>query len=224
MTAVTMLRLKATAQSRTTRRDVCDTLDGQPVVVPGTDAALITPSLAASLVSFVDQRKVLVAWIEGCRRPAPHSQVLTSIPGIGVRTPARILIEGGDGTLAANAGLAPATPGTYIRSEQWQTGSSKEPSASPLSHLVPAGLTRVQERREGKHHVAAVICLVQSRVEVLFAMLRGGTFYLPPDDGGVDLDEPVDVTGRIGPILVCWRAQTRSRLGIAAMSGAVGAQ
>ncbi|MDH6523326.1 transposase [Streptomyces sp. SAI-135] len=44
------------------------------------------------------------------------SKVLTSMPGVGVRTAARILIEVGDGStfpaaghLAAYAGLAPAT-------------------------------------------------------------------------------------------------------------------
>jgi hypothetical protein len=33
------------------------------------------------------------------------------------------------------------------------------------------------KRREGKHHVAAIVCLARPRIDVLFAMLRDGTFY-----------------------------------------------
>ncbi len=35
-------------------------------------------------------------------------------------------------------------------------------------------------RRERKHHVAALIALARRRIDVLFAMLRDGTFYEPP--------------------------------------------
>ncbi|MER7540539.1 IS110 family transposase, partial [Streptomyces sp. NPDC097704] len=37
-----------------------------------------------------------------------------------------------------------------------------------------------KKRREGKHHVAALVCLARRRIDVLFAMLRDGTFYEPP--------------------------------------------
>ncbi|MEW2426368.1 hypothetical protein AB0911_38820, partial [Streptomyces nigra] len=36
------------------------------------------------------------------------------------------------------------------------------------------------KRHEGKHHVAAIVCLARRRIDVLFAMLRDGTFYEPP--------------------------------------------
>lgn len=32
---------------------------------------------------------------------------------------------------------------------------------------------------QGKHHTQALLCLARRRAEVLFAMLRGGTFYEP---------------------------------------------
>ena len=45
--------------------DIFTSLDEQTVVVPGTDAAaLIVPSLASSLTSVLDQRKLLAAKIE----------------------------------------------------------------------------------------------------------------------------------------------------------------
>ncbi|MGX1027591.1 hypothetical protein RKD38_002272 [Streptomyces ambofaciens] len=107
--------------------DIFDALDEQTVVVPGTNAAaLIVPSLAASLTAVLDQRRLLAARIEELLEAHPLSQVLTSMPGIGVRTAARILIDVGDGSafataghLASYAGLAPATrrSGSSIRGE-----------------------------------------------------------------------------------------------------------
>ncbi|GGX29166.1 hypothetical protein GCM10010353_50360 [Streptomyces chryseus] len=32
---------------------------------------------------------------------------------------------------------------------------------------------------KGKHHTQALLCLARRRADVLFAMLRGGTFYQP---------------------------------------------
>ncbi len=83
--------------------------------------------------------------------------VLTSMPGIGVRTAARILLEVGDGTafatpghLASYAGLAPVTR---------RSGNSI--------------------RGEGNRHNAALICLARRRCDVLFAMLRDNIPYQP---------------------------------------------
>lgn len=79
--------------------DIFTALDEQTVVVPGTDAAaLIVPSLASSLQAVLDQRKLLATRIEELLEAHPLSKVLTSMPGIGVRTGARILIDVGDGS------------------------------------------------------------------------------------------------------------------------------
>lgn len=96
--------------------------------MPGTEsAALIVPSLAASLTAVLDQLKLPARRIEELLKAHPLSKVPTSMPGVGVRTGARILIEVGDGGtfptpghLAAYAGLAPATrnSGSSIRGEQ----------------------------------------------------------------------------------------------------------
>jgi transposase len=89
--------------------------DEQTVTVSGTEAAaLIVPSLAASLTAVLDQRNLLAGRIEELLAARPPSKVLTSMPGVGVRTGARALIEVGDGStfptaghMAAYAGLAP---------------------------------------------------------------------------------------------------------------------
>ncbi|MFD5715701.1 transposase [Streptomyces pharetrae] len=117
-----------------------------------------------------------------------------SLPGVGVRTGARILIEVGDGStfpttghLAAYAGLAPAPRSSAHRSAAnnrpgEETSSSNGPSCSP-SRSCPGrpgieGLPR-QEDHQGKHHTQALLCLARCRTDVLFAMLRDGTFYEP---------------------------------------------
>lgn len=52
------------------------------MTVPGTDAAaLIVPSLAASLTAVLDQRKLLAGRIGELLEAYPLSKVLTSMPG-----------------------------------------------------------------------------------------------------------------------------------------------
>ncbi len=114
---VTLIRQKAPRMADRLVEDIFTALDEQTVVVPGPDAAaLIVLSLANSLQAVLDQRKLLAARIEELLEAHPLSKVLTSMPGIGVRTGARILIDVGDGSsfssaahLATYAGLAPAT-------------------------------------------------------------------------------------------------------------------
>ncbi|GAA4474667.1 hypothetical protein GCM10023170_097230 [Phytohabitans houttuyneae] len=70
-------------------------LDAQTVVVPGTTTAeTVLPRLADSMRDRLRQRGQTAAQVEGMLDAHP----LTSMPGIGVRTAARILLEVGDGT------------------------------------------------------------------------------------------------------------------------------
>lgn len=170
-------------------------LDAQTVVVPGTTAAeAVLPRLADSLSDLLRQRGQVAAEVEGMLDAHPLSQVLTSMPGIGVRTAARILLEVGDGTsfptaghLAAYAGLAPVTrrSGTSIRGEHPPKGGNKQLKrafflsafaalADPLSRAYYD-----RKRAEGKKHNAALICLARRRVDVLHAMLRNQRLYQP---------------------------------------------
>lgn len=105
--------------------DILAALDEQTVVVPGPTAAdSVLPRLVESLKTVLTQRKTVAAEVEEILDAHPLAQVLTSMPGIGVRTAARILLEIGDasafktsGHLAAYAGIAPIThhSGTSIR-------------------------------------------------------------------------------------------------------------
>jgi transposase len=192
---VTLIRPKAPRMAERLVEDIFTALDEQTVVVPGTDAAaLIVPSLAGSLQAVLDQRKLLAARIEELLEGHPLSKVLTSMPGIGVRTGARILIDVGDGSsfpsaahLAAYAGLAPATrsSGSSIRGEQpSRRGNKQLKRAFVLSAFAALGdpTSRAyydKKIAQGKHHTQALLCLARRRADVLFAMLRDGTFYEP---------------------------------------------
>ncbi len=94
--------------------DIFAALDEQTVAVPGTEAAaLIVPSLAQSLTAVLDQRKLLAGRIEELLEAYSLSNVLTSMPGVGVRTGARILIEAGDGSTFPTAGHLAVKPGSH---------------------------------------------------------------------------------------------------------------
>ncbi|MEU4745196.1 IS110 family transposase, partial [Actinosynnema sp. NPDC023658] len=74
-------------------------LEEQTVTVPGTTAAdTVLPRLADSLKTVRLQRKQVATEVEGLLDAHPLAGVLTSRPGIGVRTAARILLEIGDAT------------------------------------------------------------------------------------------------------------------------------
>ncbi|MGW1167777.1 IS110 family transposase [Streptomyces sp. NPDC002550] len=192
---VNLIRAKAPRMAERLVDDVFTALDEQTVVVPGTDAAaLIVPSLANQLKSVLDQRKLLAARIEELLEAHPLSKVLTSMPGIGVRTGARILIDVGDGSsfpsaahLAAYAGLAPATrsSGSSIRGEQPSRRGNKQLKRafflSAFAALTDPASRAYYDKKiaQGKHHTQALLCLARRRADVLFAMLRDGTFYDP---------------------------------------------
>ncbi|MGW1047385.1 IS110 family transposase [Streptomyces sp. NPDC002547] len=192
---VSLIRAKAPRMAERLVDDTFTALDEQTVVVPGTDAAaLIVPSLADQLKSVLDQRKLLATRIEELLEDHPLSKVLTSMPGIGVRTGARILIDVGDGSsfptaghLASYAGLAPATrsSGSSIRGEQpSRRGNKQLKRAFFLSAFAalsdPASRAYYDKKiDQGKRHTQALLCLARRRADVLFAMLRDGTFYEP---------------------------------------------
>jgi len=125
----------------------------------------------------------------------PLSHVLISMPGVGVRTAARILLEVGDasafksaGHLAAYAGIAPVThrSGSSIRGEHpARSGNRKLKRALFLSafaalHDPTSRAYYDRKRAEGKKHNAALICLARRRCDVLYAMLKNKTLYQIP--------------------------------------------
>lgn len=171
-------------------------LDEQTVTVPGTAAAdTVLPRLADSLKTVLHQRKTVANEVEEILDAHPLAGVLTSMPGIGVRTAARILLEIGDasafkssGHLAAYAGIAPVTrtSGSSIKGEHpARTGNRKLKRAFFLAafaalHDPTSRAYYDRKRAEGKKHNAALICLARRRCDVLFAMLRNRTHYRTP--------------------------------------------
>jgi transposase len=169
----------------------------QSVTVPGTAAAdTVLPRLADSLKTVLQQRKAVAEQVEGILDAHPLAGVLTSMPGIGVRTAARILLEVGDashfassGHLAAYAGIAPVTrsSGTSIKGEHpARTGNRQLKRAFFLAAFAalsdPTSRTYYDRKRaEGKKHNAALICLARRRCDVLYTMLRNGTHYRHPE-------------------------------------------
>ncbi|GAA1316030.1 IS110 family transposase [Saccharothrix xinjiangensis] len=172
-------------------------LDEQTVTVPGTTAAdTVLPRLADSLKTVLHQRRSVADEVEGMLDAHPLAPVLISMPGIGVRTAARILLEVGDASgfassahLAAYAGIAPVTrrSGSSIKGEHpARTGNRKLKRAFFLAAFAalsdPTSRAYYQRKRDqGKKHNAALICLARRRCDVLFAMLRTKTHYRHPD-------------------------------------------
>ena len=72
-------------------RDIMQALSEQTVVVPGTQsAALVLPRLCAQLQALHEQRAEICTEIEQRVAAHPLYPVLTSMPGVGVRTAARL--------------------------------------------------------------------------------------------------------------------------------------
>ncbi|ABH00771.1 probable transposase (plasmid) [Rhodococcus jostii RHA1] len=176
--------------------EILAALEEQTVIVPGSTAAeTILPKLADTLKETLQQRKSVAEDVEGALDDHPLSRVLTSMPGIGFRTAARILIEVGDGSafasaahLAAYAGIAPVTrkSGSSIRGEHpARSGNKKLKRALFLSafsalHDPTSRAYYDKKRAEKKKHNAALICLARRRCDVLYAMLKNKELYRAP--------------------------------------------
>lgn len=170
-------------------------LGEQTVVVTGTKAAaVVLPKLAAQLTTLRTQRSEVAAKVEELVDDHPLHLVLMSMPGVGIRTAARLLTEivGKQFTSAAHlasyAGLAPVTrrSGTSIRGEHPSRSGNKVLKRALFLSAFAALRDPVsrayydRKRAEGKRHNQALIALARRRRDVLFAMLRDGTLYDPP--------------------------------------------
>ena len=174
--------------------EIYTALESQTMGVPGAAASETDlPKLADSLKETLQQRKAIGMDVERMLDAHPLSSVLISMPGVGIRTAARILLEVGDGSAfksaghLAFAGIAPVThrSGTSIRGEHpARSGNRKLKRALFLSAFAalhdPTSRSYYDRKRaEGKKHNAALICLARRRRDVLFAMLKNKTLYQP---------------------------------------------
>ena len=189
--ATRLLKL-APRMGRRLAEEITQALTEQTVVVVGTNAAAtVLPRLAEQLAALRRQRTEIAVVVEKLVKDHPLSPVLTSMPGIGVRTAARLLTEvagksfESSGHLAAYAGLAPVTrrSGSSIRGEHpSRRGNKILKRALFLSAFAalrdPVSRTYYDRKiAQGKRHNQALIALARRRCDVLFAMLRDGTLY-----------------------------------------------
>lgn len=118
--------------------DITQALTQQTVVVPGTNAAVVLPLQALQLITLRKQRDEVALEVEQRVLAHPLYPVLTSMPGVGVRTAARLLTEvacrafASAAHLAAYAGLAPVTrrSSSSIRAAPRQGGEIKPSNGS----------------------------------------------------------------------------------------------
>ena len=172
--------------------EITQALSEQTVVVVGTNAAAtVLPRLAEQLAALRRQRTEIAVVVEKLVEEHPLSPVLTSMPGVGVRTAARLLTEVAGkhfetaGHLASYAGLAPVTrrSGSSIRGEHpSRRGNKMLKRALFLSAFAalrdPVSRTYYDRKiSQGKRHNQALIALARRRCDVLYAMLRDGTLY-----------------------------------------------
>jgi transposase len=168
----------------------------QTVTITGSaTAAGLISELALQLAAILARRDELEKQIEQGFFALPEAAILRSLPGIGPRLGARIAVEIGaigrfrtPGHLAAYAGLGP-TPwksGTSINANRPNRfGNHRLKNAlfvaafASLRH-EPSRTYYDRKRAQGKRHTQAVLCLARRRVDVLHAMLSGGTPYRSP--------------------------------------------
>lgn len=174
--------------------DITQALTEQTVAVPGTNAAVVVlPRLALQLITLCKQRDEVALEVEQRVLAHPLYPVLTSMPGVGVRTAARLLTEvacrafASAAHLAAYAGLAPVTrrSGSSIRGEHPSRRGNKTLKRALFLSAFAAlrdPISRAYYTRkmsQGKRHNQALIALARRRCDVLFAMMRDGIFYTP---------------------------------------------
>ena len=174
---------------------IVEALSKQTVTVAGTDAAgVVLPHLARQLIALHTQRADIAAQVEALVEPHPLYPVLTSMPGVGVRT-AAVFLAGTLGKtfttgahLASYAGLAPVTrrSGSSIRGEHVSHGGNKRLkramflSAFASLRTDPVSRAYYQRKRDqGKRHNQAILALAHRRILTLHAMIRNGTLYNP---------------------------------------------
>lgn len=133
------------------------------MVASADTAADLVAELADQLYRVLERCQRLEKEIERALFNLPEARILKSLPGIGPRLGARILIEigvirqfGTSAQLAAYAGLGP-TP--------HQSGTSLRGNRPP---------------RFGSYRLKNAFCLARRRVDVLHAMLTTNSYYKAP--------------------------------------------
>nr|WP_104196283.1 IS110 family transposase [Cryobacterium sp. M15] len=182
----------AARMGRRLAEEIFHALSEQTVVVGGTHATrAVLPRLAEQLGTLRRQRAEIAVEVAELVEANPLEPIIRSMPGVGVRTAARVITEiSGKGFatadhLASYAGLAPVTrrSGSSIRGEHPSRRGNKVLKRtlflSAFAALSDPVSRRYYDRKiaQGKRHNQALIALARRRCDVLYAMLRDGTLY-----------------------------------------------
>lgn len=187
------LKRHGTRRHQAWAQEIIDALATRSVAVTGTNAArIVIPHLAQTLDGLYLQRAAIETETEALVTSHPLFQVLTSMPGIGVRTAAIFIAEtagkefANAAHLSSCAGLAPTTrqSGTSIKSETTTRSGNRRLKralflpAFPALRADPTSRHYYDRKRsQGKRHNQALLALAHQKTTVLHAMLRDGTFY-----------------------------------------------
>jgi len=142
------------------------------------------------------QRKQVAAEITEALDALPLSRLLISMPGVGVRTAARILMEVGHGSNFPTAGPPRRLPCNRASDTAFghqhrrripipkrEQERQKRVLMSGFACLRPDPTSRAyydRKRGEGKKHNTSIICLARRRCDVIYAMLRDRREYQAP--------------------------------------------
>ena len=167
---------------------ILEALDQQSVVVASTDAAgLVIPHLARHMISLHAQRVDVATHLEAMVETHPLYPVLTSMPGVAVRTAAVIIVETFGKTFTSAAALASyavlarttCQSGTSIKSERFShSGNKRLKRALFLSAFASIrfdSMSRAyydRKRVQSKRDNQTLIALAHRRLTVLFTMIQ----------------------------------------------------
>lgn len=166
----------------------------QTVQIPGSEYAELGVAMsAADALAKKEHRKEIEDQVLALIQDIPHTEILLSMPGIGPKSAAQILMTVGDMSdfpsaahVASYAGLSPRTnqSGTSIMSNSLNRAGNKklknalwQSSYASIRFHERSRHFYERKRKEGKRHNAAVVALSRRRLNVLFAMMRNGELY-----------------------------------------------
>ena len=169
----------------------------QTVTIAGAQYAEMGVAMSAKdALLKLEHRKQIEQEVIELINDIPHTQILLSMPGIGPKTAAQILMTTGDmsdfptaGHLASYAGLSPRTnqSGTSIMSNSLNRAGNKklknalwQSSFASIRFHERSRQFYERKRREGKRHNAAVVALARRGLNVLYAMMRNHKCYRDP--------------------------------------------
>jgi len=161
--------------------------------LPAAEAkAVLVAEIASEVLRTKERIDALEARLAELVEAHPEGKLVMSLPGMGAIMTAEFLAEAGDlsrfgsaDRFAAAAGIAPVlrASGSVSYRRRAKRGNRvlkrvfyQSAHCAVLCHERSRTYYR-RKRAEGKGHTQAVIALARRRVNVLWAMLRDGTFY-----------------------------------------------